>query len=371
MIKNDREKQILADLSASRTTAAFPALLTRLDNWVRDVLDDDTGPCQAPGNALTRVFSTVSTFNEILTARLIQETVNTLELRDKRPPPLPFCWITLGSDARGEQVIRTDQDNALIYADPCPDQADDAADYFAVLAEAVNQALDTLGFALCPGDVMASNPRWCRCLSQWLAALEQWVGSSDPMAVRNLTILLDFKAVFGDRRLAAMLHSKGFNTFEAFPAASHFLVRDDQLFAPPKALFNRIRTKKESGCKACFNLKTQALAHIVNGARLFAVNHRIRTPSTIDRLAYLAGDGILSPDEHQAIYAAFVFLSRLKIRQHLHKKADGPGLPANRIDIAGLTKQEKKDLDNALDAVAAFQKKMAAKYSQTWMNFFN
>ena len=363
--------QILADLTASETPKALSALLTQLDAWVRETLAGDAGPCHDADRTLGHVFDTVSDFNEILTSRLIQQTVQTIAQRDGRGPPLPFCWITLGSDARGEQVIRTDQDNALIYADPPQGEAAGAAAYFAALAGEVNQALDGLGFALCPGEVMASNPRWCRSLSQWLSALDDWVGSSDPMAVRNLTILLDFKAVFGDRRLAAMLHTKVFTSFESHPAASHFLVRDDQLFAPPKALFNRIRTKKEAGCRACFNLKTQALAHIVNGARLFAVNRRLRVPATLKRLESLAGDDLLSPQEYLSIRAAFVFLSRLKIRRHLHRESAAPALPANRIDISRLDWEEKKALHAALDAVAAFQKKMAAAYSQNWMNFFN
>jgi len=368
-----RAEQILADLTASDTAAAFPALLTRLDSWVSDTLDGHTCPADGSGNAraLADVFTTVSRFNEILTSRLIQATVHTLEHRDGRAPPLPFCWITLGSDARGEQVIRTDQDNALIYADPPPGDEPEAAAYFATLAREVNQALGHLGFDLCPGEVMASNPRWCRSLSRWIAALDNWVGSSDPMAVRSLTILLDFKAVFGDRRLAAMLHSKVFSGFEAHPAASHFLVRDDQLFAPPKAIFNRIRTQRQPGCRACFNLKTQALAHIANGARLFAVNRRMQMPATLKRLALLAGDGILSEKEYRDLRSAFIFLSRLKIRQHLCRGTHAPALPANRIDVTSLDRETKKNLHTALNAVNGFQKKMAAAYSQNWMNFFN
>lgn len=140
----------------------------------------------------------------------------------------------MGSDARDEQVIRTDQDNALIYADPLPGQEGRAAAYFKALAKEVTRALDAFGFTLCPGEVMATHPDWCRPLGQWLAALDNWVGSTDPDAVRKLTILLDFKAIFGDKRLAATLQARVFRNFEQHGSASHFLVRDDQLFAPPK-----------------------------------------------------------------------------------------------------------------------------------------
>jgi len=94
-------------------------------------------------------------------------------------------------------------------------------------------------------------------------------------------------------------------------------------------------------------------------------------PATLKRLEHLAGDGMLSPKEYRALSAAFIFLSRLKIRQHLQRDRDSSALPANCIDISRLAGNEKKNLHAALDDVAAFQRKMAAAYSQNWMNFFN
>ena len=356
----------------------LPELLGELDTWVRERLDcfPPTGPATRSDpdqtRALESVFFRVSRFNQRLTSRILQHTIQHLEREKKLSPPLPFCWISLGSDARGEQVIRTDQDNALIYADPVPGREKEAANYFKRLAGRTNQILDRLGFDLCPGNVMAANPQWCRSLSQWLAALDDWVGSSDPMAVRHLTILLDFKAVFGDQRLAAMLQTRVFRAFDTHPSASHFLVRDDRLFAPPKKLFNRIRTRRVKGCRACFNLKTQAIAHIVNGARLFAVNHHIRQPATLKRLEHLASDGVFSDKETRAYAQAFVFLTRLKIRRHLAGAPQGSTNPGpNRIDVAALDEEERRALGHSLDAVAGFQKKMAAAYNQNWMNFFN
>lgn len=275
----------------------------------------------------------------------------------------------MGSDARGEQVARTDQDNALIYADPAADGEKEADIYFEALAREVTRALDQLGFTLCPGDVMATNPEWRRPLSRWLAALDSWVGATDPDAVRKLTILLDFKPVFGDNRLAATLQNRVFENFKQHGSASHFLVRDDQLFAPPKTRFNRIRTRREKGCRKCFNLKTQAIAHLVNGARLFAVNHGIRIPSTLRRLTRLREEEVLSTEEWEEYTQAFITLTRLKLITHL---SDGASpLPANCVDIAALSKDTQSELTLALDAVTRFQKKMAGAYNQPWMNFFN
>ncbi|HCY86809.1 MAG TPA: hypothetical protein DHV36_16890 [Desulfobacteraceae bacterium] len=368
-----RYEALLTDIEGSGFHDTMPAIADRMDRWIYDSLlrkDGDSLP-------LTGLFHRVSQFNAAVTGRIIRDAITLLETQKNINPPLPFCWISMGSDARGEQVIRTDQDNALIYADPPPGEEDRAADYFIALAEGVTRDLDRFGFTYCKGEVMASNPEWCRPLNQWLAALDNWVGSTDPMAVRKLTIFLDFKAVFGDLRLAAMLQKRVFQNFGNHSSASHFLARDDQLFAAPKTRLGRIRTRREGRCKRCFNLKTQALAHIVNGARLFAVNHGIQIPATLKRLEQLGEDGILSQEEAWDFSRAFEFLTRLKLINHLESPAGrpcdraAPPLPANCIDLSRLEKEDLKRLDRALDAVTRFQKKMTATYNQAWMNFFN
>ncbi|MCG8684308.1 MAG: DUF294 nucleotidyltransferase-like domain-containing protein [Desulfobacterales bacterium] len=339
----------------------------RMDKWTLGYLmfkDETDQTISLPG-----LFEKISRFNNAITSKIIQNSITRLETNNNMVPPLPFCWISMGSDARGEQVIRTDQDNALIYADPIGGMEEQAKEYFQALAKEVTCDLDRFGFTLCKGDVMATNPEWCRSLGQWLVALDDWVGSTSSEAVRKLTILLDFKPVFGDNRLAATLQTRVFTNFEKHESASHFLVRDDQLFAPPKTRFNRIRTVRKNGCAKCFNLKTQAIAHIVNGARLFAVNHGIRIPSTLERLKRLKDETVLTKEEFQDFTQAFIFLTRLKLTTHLDGSAKH--LPSNCIDLATLETDLKKNLNKTLDSVARFQKKMADTYNQAWMNFFN
>ncbi|MDD9303830.1 MAG: hypothetical protein HUK40_16395 [Desulfobacter sp.] len=291
--------RLISSVSHNDLSFESTQIADRMDQWILAWLNHrDT---QGKGLALNLLLDRVSHFNTMVTSRIIQDKINELEIRNNMVPPLPFCWISMGSDARGEQVVRTDQDNALIYADPSKENKTIAFDYFKALAREVTQGLDQFGFTLCKGNVMATNPDWCRPLGHWLRALDNWVGSTDPDAVRKLTILLDFKAIFGDRRLAATLHARVFQNFNAHSSASHLLVRDDQLFAAPKTRFNRINTRQKPGCKSCFNIKTQAIAHIVNGARLFAVNHGIQIPSTLKRLERLRDESILTQTEFDTL----------------------------------------------------------------------
>src|SRR5271169_6413382 len=92
------------------------------------------------------------------------------------PAPAPYCWVVLGSEGRREQTFKTDQDNALIFAD----SADNAArDYFAQLAAFAQDALSTCGYPLCQGDYMASNPRWRQPLQEWLNYFRAWTSNAE------------------------------------------------------------------------------------------------------------------------------------------------------------------------------------------------
>jgi len=99
----------------------------------------------------------ISFLNELVTCQIVQHAITTLETLENMPPPCPFCWISMGSDARQEQVVRTDQDNGLIYANPSPGKTMETDQYFLTLAKLIVTHLDQFGFRRCTGNVMATN----------------------------------------------------------------------------------------------------------------------------------------------------------------------------------------------------------------------
>ncbi|MEX1299304.1 MAG: DUF294 nucleotidyltransferase-like domain-containing protein [Desulfotignum sp.] len=347
------------------TGTAYPdpgRLGDQLDTLIRHMLYSPTD--------LADILRAVSVIHDALTTRIITHHISVLKTRDHRSVPGPFCWIALGSDARQEQVVRTDQDNALIYADPPPSEEKIWDSYFAELAGRVVTDLDRFGFALCKGDVMATNPLWRRSLNRWYQALEQWIGSAEPTDIRILTILLDFRPVHGDLPMARSLLERVFELFQKNPAVNHYLTRDDVLFSSPKTIFGRIRTHRVPGCRACFNIKTAGLAHLINAMRILALNHGICSPSTLTRMAGLKAQKVLKPDEHEQAMDAFYHLNRLKISNHLNRDRH-PNLPANCVDLSPLSRKEKKRLKTVLNTVTHFQKRIQRTYSMKWMNFFN
>jgi CBS domain-containing protein len=333
-----------------------------LDTLIRHMLYSPTD--------LADILRAVSIIHDALTTRIITHHISVFKDRDRRPLPGAFCWIAMGSDARQEQVVRTDQDNALIYADPPRSEKNVWDDYFADLAQQVVTDLDRFGFTLCKGDVMATNPQWRRSLTRWREALDRWIGSSEPADIRTLTILLDFRPVYGDFPMAQALWDRVFDLFQENPSVSHFLTRDDVLFSSPKTMFGRIRTLRTTACRRCFNIKTAGLAHLINAMRIMALNHGISSPSTLARMAGLKDRGVLDPGQHERAMDAFYHLNRLKIGSHLNRDRH-PDLPVNCVDLSTLSKTEKKELKTVLDTVSRFQKQIQQTYSMRWMNFFN
>jgi signal-transduction protein with cAMP-binding, CBS, and nucleotidyltransferase domain len=334
----------------------------QLDTFIRHMLYSPTD--------LADIFTAVSFIHDRLTAGIISHHVSVFRTRDQRPLPGPFCWISMGSDARQEQVVRTDQDNALIYGDPPGSEKNLWNAYFADLARQVVTDLDRFGFALCKGDVMATNPQWRRSLTQWHQALDRWIGSAEPAEIRTLTILLDFRPIHGDFLMAQALWERVSGLFQENPVVNHYLTRDDVLFSSPKTVFGRIRTHRVQGGRACFNIKTAGLVHLINAMRILALNHGIFCPSTLARMAALKDQGVLDNDEYDQCLNAFYHLNRLKIASHLNRDRH-PDLPVNCADLSRLNRTEKKELKTVLDAVIHLQKRIRRTYTMRWMNFFN
>jgi CBS domain-containing protein len=107
----------------------------------------------------------ISELNDLVIRRVLDLTEQGLRDENGGAPPVPFCWLVLGSEGRREQTLRTDQDNALVYEEPPGGQRGWAQTYFAAFAGRVIDGLVRLGYPRCPADSMASNAKWCQPLS--------------------------------------------------------------------------------------------------------------------------------------------------------------------------------------------------------------
>ena len=127
---------------------------------------------------LTKMISSV---HDAVVARVI-------EIVREKYPDRGFVWVNTGSSGRKEEIIATDQDNAVIYTEERP----------ADLAEAVCTSLDKIGVPKCPGNYMASNESWNQSASVWKDYFNSWFTNPIPFHVRYLSVFLDMRPIYGD-----------------------------------------------------------------------------------------------------------------------------------------------------------------------------
>ncbi|HJV44704.1 MAG TPA: DUF294 nucleotidyltransferase-like domain-containing protein [Bacillota bacterium] len=301
--------------------------------------------------------SLVTELNDRILRKIIQFAEQELLDTGIGPAPVNYCWLTLGSEGRREQTLGTDQDNAIIYSDVRVEEQDRVRHYFHLLAEKVVNGLEFCGFPRCPGGVMAVNPRWSHSVSEWKKEIEFWHAQVDGEEIRNFTIFLDFRGVYGEQALADDI--KNFIITERSHFILNRLAQDDAEFHIPLGLFGRIITEKDHS--DVINLKHSAAMHIVNAMRILALDKGISSQSTLERLKELHQLGIFTEEEMQEITEAFNYLMVLRIRANMRQIKNGEEL-TNFISLKSLNKSEFIQLKKALSTAKWVQQMISRLY---------
>jgi CBS domain-containing protein len=294
----------------------------------------------------------ISTITDAATERLIDLAINELG-----QPPTPFAFIAMGSQGRMEQTLLTDQDHAIIFATPTEGVTQPLTDYFLTLGNKVSQGLVQAGYPLCHGQVMASNPRWCRPLADWKTYFREWICQAEPQELLDFCISFDFRPVYGAVELAQEL--RGFIQAELTDQAEFFnhLAKNALDFSPPRRLFGRFYLGIGSPEHAGLNIK-DCLMPIVSFARLYALHHGINQTHTLERLDALVEKNVILPASRDEITASYDFLMRLRLQRQTDALQSGHA-PDNTIQPAKLGYIEEALLKQAFAQIGAVQKKIS------------
>lgn len=298
----------------------------------------------AKASHVTRVVAEV---NDRLVVKILQFAEAKLG-----PAPVPYCWVVLGSEGRREQTFKTDQDNALIYAD-CEDDPS-AREYFAQLAAFAQDALSTCGYPLCTGNYMASNPRWRQPLQTWLNYFHEWMSGAELHGTEDALIFFDMRPVAGD---SSLYHTLAARNREGLKDAGMFksvLACVSTTRKPPLGFFRNLVLERTGEHKNQLDLKLVGTGPIVDAARVFALDAGIEHTNTSDRLSALSTGPEKDPAIFQDMQEAFEFLTLLRLECQLHQVRDGKDL-SNYIAPDSLTHLQKSLLKEAFRTSARAQ----------------
>lgn len=253
------------------------------------------------------------------------------------------CFMVMGSEGRGEQLLRTDQDNGMMF------RGERAPDGFAEVARAVPEGLIALGYPPCPGNVMASNPFWAKSMDAYREDLLGWIHQPSTEGFMNLAIFFDAEAVAGDAGLLAELKAHLFDLVRGQQTAVRHFARAVESFATPLGLFDRFVVEKRDHAGE-LDIKKGGIFPIVHAARSLALEHGLSETNTIARLQALSGRRPFGRELTADLIEAFDFMSMLRLRTQLDQLERGAPT-SNYVRPGGLNRLERGLLRDSLKVV--------------------
>lgn len=342
----------LVQMSRAISGAEDIATLAGLERNLHRLVDQ----MLAQGASVDQLTRIITTFNDSLTERVIQLTIKESELT-----PLPFTWLSFGSEGRGEQTLRTDQDNGILFEVPSGSDPDEVRAQLLPLAKRINEALAECGFPLCPGQVMAGNPECCLSLEEWQQRFDRWIDQGTPEHLLKATIYFDFRPLYGDPEPAQRLR---LTLTERVSRNSRFrrqLAATALRNRPPLGLFHDFRLSSGGDAPHTLDLKVQGLAPFVDSARLLALANSIGETNTSARLQAAAEAEAAAPADVDAWLEAYHYIQLLRMRNHRRQGEAGAPL-SNRIDPDTLNELDRRILKEAFRQARKLQSKIALEY---------
>ena len=271
---------LVGDIAKQRDVAGVAAVSSRLATIVEALVSQD-----ASADDISRVVTAVGDAVERRLIGIAEEKLG--------PPPVPYCWVSLGSRARQEQALAADQDNAIILSD---EAGPEHAAYFAALADEVTTALVECGYPLCPGEIMASNPRWRVPLSQWRREFSTWITEPVPDAILRASIFFDMRPIYGEFKLFSEVQR---HILKLTPEARLFLAHLAKRAAenePPIGFFRGFVLQKAGDHKDTLDIKRGGIGSVVEIARVLALSIGSREVNTQARITAAVAAGALSAE---------------------------------------------------------------------------
>ena len=257
------------------------------------------------------------------------------------------CLFVMGSEGRGEQLLKTDQDNGLILRDGYT-----APDNLAAICQRFSSALEDFGYPPCPGQIMVSNPQWCKSASQFGQMTRQWLLMPDGDSLMNLAIFMDAHTVCGDDRLLDVVR-RGLMTLATDNDAvlSRFAAAIDS-FGSSTGWWNRLLGLSDA--ESQLNLKKEGIFPLVHGLRSLTMAHRIVEISSAGRITALVKEGKLDASLGVDLTESLYFFMGLRLKVGLAELETGQ-IVTGAVNVARLSSLERDLLKDALAVVKRFK----------------
>lgn len=280
------------------------------------------------GAATKDVVRLISMFNDSITKSMIDI------IKKEKGVDLPegCTFLALGSEGRMEQTMRTDQDNALVLAEGLSRSNMEKAVAF---AKEMVDSLNYIGVPYCPGNTMATNPKWRKTESEWLETADSWVNDMKPETMMEYGMVQDMRPVYGDFEAAERVKKGIMAKVSANSIFMARVARNVNRFPPALGWFDRFVVEDKDGLKGVIDLKKAGIFAVTEGASLIAAEAGIEAHTTWDKLNEAKDKGVLGKDLADETVRAFDYLMELRLKNQMKKGGGGNLLAPSSLDETG------------------------------------
>ncbi len=273
------------------------------------------------------------------------------------------CLVVMGSEGRGEQILKTDQDNALIIADDC-EITDETIKEF---SHKYTETLVDFGFPRCEGNIMVSNPYWCRRQKDFKDLIYEWITKPSGDNFMNLAIFYDAMCAAGNRELLTQLKDYLFSISSNSKTFYMHFAKIIMEFNVPLGFFDGfVFDSSDKEHKDEIDIKKGGIFIIVQGIRALALENKLYRANTLKRIEELNSLGKLDDEFASELTEAFNFLCTLKLKSNLAKLDSGEKID-NYINPENLNTMEKDLLKDSFKIVNKLKKKLEFHYKLNYV----
>ena len=296
---------------------------------------------------MAELFSEV---NDMFTRRVL-EIVEKKLMDESSWKPVRYVWVVAGSGGRREQILRTDQDNAIIYDDTVDEKGEK---FLEELANLTNEYLAELGIPKCKANYMASNPEWRKSLKEWKKYFNSWIRFPDGDNLVRLALFLDLRPVYGDESLAQTLKTYVLDKIDTRSVRS--IADMVANLASPISFFGRIKYGEKG-----LDIKLYGLFPISTGIKSLTLEAKSPITNTLERIDFLVDKGVLTRKIGDELKETYQFLSTLRLKHQLTQVLKGEE-PDNHLKPGELTELEENILKECFRVVSDHQKFLISKF---------
>ena len=323
--------------------------MNKLPSIIRNMID-----AGARSKSLCMVIGT--TYDEVI-VRCIE-----LSIDEIGQPPVAFAFLSLGSNARHEMTMFSDQDNAIIFEDTAQTASDTIRAYFLKLGDKVCSKLNASGYHFCPAGIMALHPKWSLSKKEWQKKLKNIMTTSTADGFLEFNVFFDLKCTYGDVDLASSIHSQIQRLRQQHPLFISYYAKNALTQKTPVNVFGRLKTEWQDGAKT-LNLK-EALRPIEIFSRIYALKHGIHAANTIKRLTEIRAKEEISEAFYKETVYIFNYLWRLRFFNQIFKHS-GLDKVNDDLDLEELNNLEAEHLKEVVSRISMLKRKISLDFIES------